>query len=98
MNVKTFLLNGESEEEICMKQLDGFVICGHEKKVCRSLKILYGSNKLLSNGMLYLMILWHILIKGVLITLKSSNQGDITIESTPGLYMTTMCLFFCWCI
>ena len=42
MDVKTAFLNGELEEEIYMKQPEGFVIPGQEHKVCRLVKSLYG--------------------------------------------------------
>jgi hypothetical protein len=42
MDVKTAFFNGELEEEIYMDQPNGFVVKGHEGKVCRLLKSLYG--------------------------------------------------------
>ena len=42
MDVKTAFLNGELDEEIYMKQPDGFVVDGQEGKVCKLLKSLYG--------------------------------------------------------
>jgi hypothetical protein len=42
MDVKTAFLNGELDEEIYMKQLEGFVTHGHENMVCRLRKFLYG--------------------------------------------------------
>ncbi|MDM1046635.1 hypothetical protein HXZ87_17665, partial [Myroides sp. R163-1] len=42
MDVKTAFLNGELEEEIYMEQLEGFVVPGKEKKVCKHVKSLYG--------------------------------------------------------
>ena len=42
MDVKTTFLNGESEEEIYMDQLNGFVANGQEGMVCKLLKSLYG--------------------------------------------------------
>jgi hypothetical protein len=35
MDVKTAILNGELDEEIYIKQPDGFVASGQENKVCR---------------------------------------------------------------
>jgi hypothetical protein len=42
MDVKTAFLNGELEEQIYMTQPDGFVVEGHENKVCKLYKSLYG--------------------------------------------------------
>ena len=42
MDVKTTFLNGELNEEIYMEQLEGFIVPGQEKKVCRLVKSLYG--------------------------------------------------------
>ena len=62
MDVKTAFLNGELNEEIYMEQLEGFIVLGQEKKVCRLIKSLYGlkqalkqwnekfENAMMSNG------------------------------------------------
>ncbi|GJX15012.1 zinc finger, CCHC-type containing protein [Tanacetum coccineum] len=42
MDVKTSFLNGDLEEEIYMKQPEGFVMPGNEHKVCKLIKSLYG--------------------------------------------------------
>lgn len=42
MDVKTAFLNGELDEEIYMKQPEGFVMPGNENKVCKLMKSLYG--------------------------------------------------------
>ena len=42
IDVKTTLLNGDLEEEIYMKQPEGFVFLGQESKVCKLRKSLYG--------------------------------------------------------
>ncbi|CAM8956673.1 unnamed protein product [Rhodiola kirilowii] len=42
MDVKTAFLNGDLEEEIYMKQLEGFIMPGQEHKVCKLVKSLYG--------------------------------------------------------
>jgi hypothetical protein len=42
MDVKLAFLNGELQEEVFVKQLEGFVIEGHEHKVLRLAKALYG--------------------------------------------------------
>ena len=40
--MKTAFLHGELEEEIYMKQTEGFVVSGKEQLVCRLKKSLYG--------------------------------------------------------
>ncbi|GJZ50608.1 zinc finger, CCHC-type containing protein [Tanacetum coccineum] len=42
MDVKTTFLNGDLEEQVYMKQPEGFVIPGNEHKVCKLVKSLYG--------------------------------------------------------
>ena len=42
MDVETAFLNGELNEEIYMKQPEGFIVPSQEKKVCRLVKSLYG--------------------------------------------------------
>nr|GEY76848.1 zinc finger, CCHC-type [Tanacetum cinerariifolium] len=42
MDVKTAFLNGDLDEEIYMKQPEGYVMHGHENKVCKLKKSLYG--------------------------------------------------------
>ncbi|KAL6348694.1 hypothetical protein AAG906_019428 [Vitis piasezkii] len=42
MDVKTAFLNGDLEVEIYMEQLEGRVVPGKEKKVCKLVKSLYG--------------------------------------------------------
>jgi hypothetical protein len=42
MDVKITFLNGDIEEEVYIKQLDGFLIHGKESHVCRLKKALYG--------------------------------------------------------
>nr|GFC98014.1 zinc finger, CCHC-type [Tanacetum cinerariifolium] len=42
MDVKTAFLNGDLDEEIYMKQPEDFVMSGHENKVCKLKKSLYG--------------------------------------------------------
>ena len=42
LDVKMTFLFGELDEEIYMEQLEGFIMKGQEKKVCRLLKAIYG--------------------------------------------------------
>ena len=42
MDVKTAFLNGDLDDEVYMKQLEGFVLPINEKKVCKLVKSLYG--------------------------------------------------------
>jgi hypothetical protein len=42
MDVKTTFLNGEIEEEVCIKQPDGFMIQEKKSHVCRLKKALCG--------------------------------------------------------
>ena len=42
IDVNTTFLNGELEEEVNMKQPEGFVILGQERKVCKFIRSLYG--------------------------------------------------------
>ncbi|GJW93418.1 zinc finger, CCHC-type containing protein [Tanacetum coccineum] len=42
IDVKTAFLNGDLEEEMYMKQLEGFVMTGNEHKVCKLVNSLYG--------------------------------------------------------
>nr|GEV68061.1 hypothetical protein [Tanacetum cinerariifolium] len=45
MNVKTTFLNGDLDEDMYMKQLEGFVMQGNEHKVCKLVKSLTDQNQ-----------------------------------------------------
>ena len=42
MDVETAFLNDEVEEEVCIQQLEGFVVHGKDSHVCKLKKALYG--------------------------------------------------------
>ena len=60
MDVNTTFLNGELEEEIYMEQPIGFIKEGHEHKVCRLLKSIYGLKQSLRQ--------WYIRFHNVIIS------------------------------
>jgi len=51
MDVKITFINGDLDEEVYMEQLEGFVLPGNEKKVCKLVKYLYGLKQAPNNGM-----------------------------------------------
>ena len=42
MDVKSYFLNEDLQEDVYMQQPPGFEIAGHEHKVCKLIKALYG--------------------------------------------------------
>jgi hypothetical protein len=42
MDVKITFLNGDLNEKVYMEQLEGFILLGNEKEVCKLIKSLYG--------------------------------------------------------
>ena len=42
MDVKTAFLNGNLDEDIYMIQQEGFIVQGHEQKVCKLQRSIYG--------------------------------------------------------
>ena len=51
MDVKTAFLNGDLDEEIYIAQPEGFTTPGHERKVCKLVKSLYGLKQAQNSGM-----------------------------------------------
>nr|GEX42683.1 zinc finger, CCHC-type [Tanacetum cinerariifolium] len=74
LDVKTTFLNGDLEEEVYMKQHEGFVMPGNEHKLCKLVKSLYGLKQALKQ--------WHqkfdeaVLFNGFLL-----NQSDKCVYS-----------------
>ena len=74
MDVKTAFLNRDVDEEVYMKQLEGFVVPGQEHKVCKLLKSLYGLKQAPKQ--------WNEKFRRVMISNGYSiNGGDICIFS-----------------
>ena len=74
MDVKTAFLNGDLDEEVYMKQPDGFLVLGQEHKVCKLLKSLYGLKQAPKQ--------WNEKFRRVMISNGYSiNGGDICIFS-----------------
>nr|GEV19101.1 zinc finger, CCHC-type [Tanacetum cinerariifolium] len=55
MDVKTKFLNGDLDEEVYMKQPEGFIMPGNEHKVCKLVKSLYGLKEAPKSGIKSLM-------------------------------------------
>ena len=51
LDVETAFLNGNLNEEIYIKQPEGFIVKGQEEKVCLLKKAMYGLNKAADVGM-----------------------------------------------
>ncbi|GJS39654.1 zinc finger, CCHC-type containing protein [Tanacetum coccineum] len=93
MDVKTTFLNGDLDEEVYMKQLEGFVMSGNKHKVDKTKKFL--SSKFSMKDMGEADVILGIKIKrenkGIVITqshyiekiLKKFNRGDCSPVSTP---------------
>ncbi|GJS62003.1 zinc finger, CCHC-type containing protein [Tanacetum coccineum] len=74
MDVKTAFLNGDLDEEIYMKQPEGFVMPGHESKVCKLKKSLYGLKQAPKQ--------WHLKFDDVVLSNGFSlNQADKCVYS-----------------
>ena len=87
MDVKTAFLNGDLEEEIYMKQPEGYIVPGQENKVCRLVKSLYGLKQAPKQ--------WHEKFDHVMMTNGFSiNECDkcIYIKDTSNGYVL-LCLY-----
>ncbi|KAK2429298.1 putative mitochondrial protein [Trifolium repens] len=85
MDVKTAFLNGELEEEIYMKQPEGFVIHGQEDKVCKLDKSLYGLKQAPKQ--------WHEKFDNVMISNEfKANESDKCIYYK---YENNICTIIC---
>lgn len=87
MDVKTAFLNGDLEEEIYMKQPEGFVVPGQEHKVCRLVKSLYGLKQAPKQ--------WHEKFDNMMLSNGfSTNECDkcIYYKCTPSGYIS-LCLY-----
>ncbi|GJW59596.1 zinc finger, CCHC-type containing protein [Tanacetum coccineum] len=74
IDVKTAFLNGNLNEEIYMKQPEGFVMPGHESKVCKLNKSLYGLKQTPKQ--------WHLKFDDVVLSNGFSlNQADKCVYS-----------------
>nr|GEX01531.1 zinc finger, CCHC-type [Tanacetum cinerariifolium] len=74
MDVKTVFLNGDLDEEIYMKQPEGFAMPGHESKVCKLKKSLYDLKQPPKQ--------WHQKIDDVVLSSGCSlNQADKCVYS-----------------
>ena len=87
MDVKTAFLNGDLEEEIYMKQPDGYVVPTQENKVCRLVKSLYGLKQAPKQ--------WHAKFDNVMMSSGFKiNECDkcIYFKETPNGYIM-VCLY-----
>ena len=87
MNVKTTFLNGDLEEEIYVEQLEGFIVPGQEKKICKLVKSLYGLKQASKQ--------WHEKFDNVMITNRFKiNKCDkcVYIKDTKNGYVI-LCLY-----
>ncbi|XP_071688028.1 secreted RxLR effector protein 161-like [Rutidosis leptorrhynchoides] len=74
MGVKIAFLKGELDEEVYMKQPEGFVIPGQEIKVCKLIKSLYGLKQAPKH--------WHKMFDDVVLSLGFTlNQSDKCVYS-----------------
>ncbi len=76
MDVTTTFLNGELEEEVFMKQPNGFVATRQEEKVCRVKRSIYGLRQSPR--------CWNFVIDG-----RLKEMGFRQIISDPCLYVIT---------
>jgi len=90
MNVKTTFLNGELEEKIYITQLEGCVVPGQEKKMCKLLKSMYGGNKHQNNVMKKLIMFYFVMIflLMMLINVCTPNLKMVNVSLYVYMWMT----------
>ncbi|GKA31838.1 zinc finger, CCHC-type containing protein [Tanacetum coccineum] len=71
MDVKTTFLNSDLDEEVYIKQLEGFVMPGNEHKVCKLVKSLYGLKQAPKQ-------IWDVILG---IKIKHENKGIVITQS-----------------
>ncbi|GJT78819.1 zinc finger, CCHC-type containing protein [Tanacetum coccineum] len=75
MDLKITFLNGDLDEEVYMKQPEGFVMSGNEHKVCKLVKSLYGLKQAPNSGKCVIIYLY---VDDMLIFGTDQNQVDKT--------------------
>ena len=87
MDVKTAFLNGDLDEEVYMEQPKGFIMHGHEKKVCKLVKSLYGLKQAQKQ--------WHEKFDSVILShgFKHNNADKCIYSKFNDCYGVIICLY-----
>uniref|UniRef100_A0A2N9H138 Reverse transcriptase Ty1/copia-type domain-containing protein n=1 Tax=Fagus sylvatica TaxID=28930 RepID=A0A2N9H138_FAGSY len=87
MDVKTAFLNGDLDEEVYMEQPEGFIMHGHEKKVCKLVKSLYGLKQAPKQ--------WHEKFDSVILShgFKHNNADKCIYSKFTDCYGVIICLY-----